>query len=56
MVVFTRNPGSVNRDIIDMNSKGGKTLHENGCKALYDGKDLYDLETEGLMMFLDAVL
>ena len=39
-----------------MNSKGGKTLHENGCKALYDGKDLYNLESEGLMMFLDAIL
>ena len=54
-VVFARNPGRVNRNIIDMNSKGGKSLHSDGCKSLYGEKELFNLDTESLMMFLDAV-
>ena len=54
-VAFARNPGRLNRNVLDYATKQGSILYENAKKALYSDTELYALQTVGLSGFLDQV-
>jgi len=49
-------PARASRDPIDYTTKTGSSLYDRATKSLFtDTKDAYDLKSDGLMNFLDAI-
>jgi len=49
-------PARASRDPIDYTTKTGSSLYDRVTKSLFtDTKDAYDLKSDGLMNFLDAI-
>ena len=49
-------PARVSRNPIDYGTKTGSSLYDRSTKSLFvDAKDAFDLKSDGLMNFLDAI-
>lgn len=54
-IIFARTPARMNRDIINYESKIGSTLYRNATAPLFQSTEKYNLSSELLNSFLDAV-